>query len=176
VAVLTWHNGRVPWVALALASTFGLYGLLRKTVQAGPEVGLAMETALLTPWMLAWLLYHGAQGGAVFPDAGLGLQVLVAVSGVITVAPLVWFTHGARRLPLSTVGLLQYISPTGQFLLAVLVYGERFSAVHLAAFLCIWCALAIFTWDLRRALARRPIIRPRRNDPAGPSSRSTEPS
>ena len=61
VAVLTWHNGRVPWVALALAATFGLYGLLRKTVQAGPEVGLAMETALLTPWMLAWLLYHGAQ-------------------------------------------------------------------------------------------------------------------
>lgn len=158
VAVLTVQNGRVPWVALALAATFGFYGLLRKTVQAGPAVGLAVETALLAPWMFAWLWHHASQGEAVFPDAGLGLQVLVATSGLITVAPLVWFTTGARRLPLSTLGLLQYISPTGQFLLAVLVYGETFSTAHLAAFASIWCGLAIFTWDLRRSL-RSPAPR-----------------
>jgi chloramphenicol-sensitive protein RarD len=159
VSVLTWEVGRVPWVALLLAGTFGLYGLLRKTVKAGPEVGLAAETTLLAPFAVAWLWHLSAEGQAVFPAAGPWVQTLVVLSGVITVLPLVWFTHGARRLPLGTVGLLQYLSPTGQFLLAVLVFREPFSRLHLAAFACIWAGLAIFTWDLRSRM-RRPATAP----------------
>lgn len=153
VALLTWEVGRLPWVALVLALTFGFYGLLRKTVAAGPEVGLAVETALLTPFMVAWLVWLGAAGGAVFPTVGWGIQALVLAASLITVAPLVWFTHGARRLPLATIGLLQYLAPTGQFLLAVFVFGERFGTLHLVAFAFTWCGLAVFTWDLKRRLA-----------------------
>jgi len=153
VALLTWEVGRLPWVALVLALTFGFYALLRKTVAAGPEVGLAIETALLTPFMVGWLLWLGHSGGAAFPAAGWGVKALVLAAGLITVAPLVWFTHGARRLPLATVGLLQYIAPTGQFLLAVFLFGEHFDVFHLAAFALIWCGLAVFTWDLRRRMA-----------------------
>lgn len=153
VAILTWEVGRLPWVALVLAVTFGFYALLRKTVDAGPEVGLAIETALLTPFMVGWLVWLGHSGGAVFPEVGWGVKVLVLTAGLITVAPLVWFTHGARRLPLATVGLLQYIAPTGQFLLAVFLFGEPFDAYHLVAFGLIWCGLGVFTWDLRRRMA-----------------------
>jgi chloramphenicol-sensitive protein RarD len=155
VVVLTSEVGAVPWVALVLAGTFGLYGLLRKTVRVGPEVGLAAETTLLLPLAGLWLWHLGAEGRAAFPTAGLAVQGLVILSGVITVLPLVWFTHGTRRLPLATVGLLQYLSPTGQFLLAVLVYREPFSTPRLAAFACIWVGLAIFTWDLRVHLRQR---------------------
>jgi chloramphenicol-sensitive protein RarD len=153
VAILTWEVGRLPWVALVLALSFGFYALLRKTVDAGPEVGLAIETALLAPFMLGWLVWLGHSGTAVFPTVGWGVKALVLAAGLITVAPLVWFTHGARRLPLATVGLLQYLAPTGQFLLAVFVFGEHFDAYHLVAFTLIWCGLAVFTWDLRRRMA-----------------------
>lgn len=150
VAILTWEVGRLPWVALVLALSFGFYALLRKTVAAGPEVGLAIETALLTPFMIGWLVWLGGTGTAVFPAVGWGVKALVIVAGLITVAPLVWFTHGARRLPLATVGLLQYLAPTGQFLLAVFLFGEPFDRYHLVAFALIWCGLGVFTWDLRR--------------------------
>ncbi len=156
VALLTAEVGRVPWVALVLAGTFGFYGLLRKTVAAGPQVGLAVETALLAPLAAAWLVRTGAAGDAAWPHAAAWLQVLVVLASVVTVAPLVWFTHGARRLPLSTLGLLQYIAPTLQFLLAVFAFHEPFTRAHLAAFLLIWVGLAIFTHDLRRRLRRRP--------------------
>jgi chloramphenicol-sensitive protein RarD len=158
VAALTAEVGRVPWVSLLLALTFGFYGLLRKTVAAGPLVGLAVETALLAPVALVWLArLHAAGGGAL--GAGPGrVDLLIVASGVITVAPLVWFTRGARLLPLSTLGLLQYLAPTLQFLLAVAVYREPFSALHLAAFALIWAGLALFTWDLRRRLGR-PVPR-----------------
>jgi len=154
VAVLTAEVGRIPWVALVLAGTFGVYGLLRKTVDAGPEVGLAVETILLAPLAalhLGVLASRGAAGG--HPPL---LWLLIAAAGLITVAPLVWFAHGARRLTLATLGLLQYLAPTGQFLLAVLLYREPFTAAHLAAFALIWTGLAVFTWDLRRRVAGRP--------------------
>lgn len=149
VAVLTWEVGSVPWVALVLAGTFGVYGLLRKTVDAGPEVGLLLETAVMTPFAVAGLVWLGSSGRAVFPAVPVWTQGLVLAACVITVLPLVWFTHGARRLPLATLGLLQYLSPTGQFLLAVLVYREPFTPPHLVAFVLIWSGLAVFTWELR---------------------------
>lgn len=166
VAVLTFEVGRVPWVALALAGTFGFYGLLRKTVDAGPQVGLAIETAILTPLTLVWLWRLHAAGGGAFARGDVSVDLLLAGAGAITVLPLVWFTAGARLLPLSALGLMQYIAPTIQFLLAVLVYGEPFSTAHFVAFTIIWIGLAVFTWDLRRRVRREgrrpkaPIVPP----------------
>lgn len=166
VAVMTAEVGRVPWVALALAGTFGFYGLLRKTVDAGPQVGLAIETAILTPLTLLWLGRLHAAGGGAFARGDLGLDLLLAGAGAITVLPLVWFTAGARLLPLSALGLMQYIAPTMQFLLAVLVYGEPFTTSHFVAFTIIWTGLAVFTWDLRRRVGgdgrrpRAPLVPP----------------
>lgn len=168
VAVLTVEVGRVPWVALLLAGTFGVYGLLRKTVDAGPQVGLAVETALLTPLTLVWLARLHAGGGGAFGGGafgggafggGLATDLLLVGAGAVTVVPLVWFTQGARLLPLSALGLIQYLAPTIQFLLAVLVYREPFGATHLVAFAVIWAGLAVFTWDLRRRLRREAAPR-----------------
>lgn len=160
VAVLTVEVGRVPWVALLLAGTFGVYGLLRKTVDAGPQVGLAVETALLTPLTLVWLArLHVGGGGAFAGGGGLATDLLLVGAGAVTVVPLVWFTQGARLLPLSALGLIQYLAPTIQFLLAVLVYREPFGATHLVAFAVIWAGLAVFTWDLRRRLRREAAPR-----------------
>ncbi|HEX2252251.1 MAG TPA: EamA family transporter RarD [Thermoanaerobaculia bacterium] len=150
VAVMTAEVGHVPWLALVLAGTFGFYGLLRKTVDAGPLVGLTVESALLAPLAGLYLARLHAAGDLVFTGLDPWTMLLVAAAGAVTVVPLVWFTHGARLLPLSALGLLQYLAPTLQFLLAILVYGEPFTRSHLAAFVLIWIGLAVFTADLRR--------------------------
>ena len=152
VAVLTVGHGRLPWIALALAVSFGLYGLARKTVGADAVVGLLWETGLLAPLAAAWLVSLEARGSGAFGPAHPGTSALLALGGAVTAVPLVLFAQGARSLPLSTVGLLQYLSPSIQFLLAVLVFREPFTAAHAAAFACIWSALAVLTWDLRRRL------------------------
>jgi chloramphenicol-sensitive protein RarD len=151
VAVLTIAHGRLPWIALALALSFGLYGLARKTVSADAVTGLLWETALLTPLAAGYLAFLGRQGTGAF-GASPATSALLALGGPVTAVPLVLFAVGARALPLSTVGFLQYLSPSIQFLLAVLVFREPFTAVHAATFAFIWTALAILTWDLRRRL------------------------
>ena len=125
VAVLTAGHGRLPWIALALAVTFGLYGLARKTVGADAVVGLLWETGLLAPLAAAWLLSLEARGSGAFGAAHPGASALLVLGGAVTAVPLVLFAQGARSLPLSTLGLLQYLSPSIQFLLAVLVFRER---------------------------------------------------
>ena len=163
VALMTWRLGTLPWLSLALAGTFGLYGLLRKQVKAGPEQGLFLETWMLVPpaaWYLLWL----EPGTAAWGSSGWELNLLLMGTGVITATPLIWFTHGARRLELSTVGILQYIAPTGQFLLAVLVYDEPFDQVRALAFVFIWVALALFTHDLYRNLPEPTGAADPRND------------
>jgi len=154
VVVLTVAHGRLPWIALALAVSFGLYGLARKTVGADAVVGLLWETALLTPLAAGYLVVLGRRGSGAFGPSDPGTSVLLALGGAVTAVPLVLFALGARALPLSTVGLLQYLSPSLQFLLAVLVFREPFTSAHAATFACIWTALAILTWDLRRRLRR----------------------
>jgi chloramphenicol-sensitive protein RarD len=151
VGVLTLWYGRFPWVALALATTFGLYGLVRKLVAADAVTGLLWETAILTPAAAALLLALGASGAGALGRSALVSSLLV-LGGAVTALPLVLFATGARALPLSTLGLIQYVSPSMQFLLAVVVYGEPFTAAHLVTFACIWAALALLTWDLRRRL------------------------
>jgi len=145
------HGEGVPWIALVLAFSFGLYGLLRKTARVGSVVGLGLETALLAPVALVyleWLRRHGTGG---FGGGDSTTDILLIAAGVVTAIPLIFFTSAARRLPLSTMGFLQYLAPTGQFLLAVLAYGEPLTIDHLITFGCIWLALGVFTWDMRRA-------------------------
>jgi len=150
VLVLALRVGSLPWISLVLAFSFAFYSLLRKTVRAEPEVGLLVETVLLSPWMILLLVRADAAGTGVFGHNGLATNLLLVASGAVTALPLLLFTHGARRLPLSTVGFFQYLAPSMQFLLAVGVYGETFTPDHLIAFVLIWTALALFTWDARR--------------------------
>lgn len=151
VALLTWRAGRVPWVALLLAGTWGFYGLVRKTARVDAMVGSAIETLLLAPVALVYLVILG---GGVVAQTDAQTLVLLVGTGVVTAVPLVLFTSAARRLPLSTVGFLQYLAPTGQFLLAVLAFGEPLAHDRLLAFGWIWAGLVVFSLDLWRATRR----------------------
>jgi chloramphenicol-sensitive protein RarD len=156
VVLMGLRVGGLPAISLILAVSFALYGLLRKRTPVGGIVGLAVETGLLAPLALGYLFWLGGEDRLVFSRLDARTDWLLAASGVVTALPLVWFANAARRLQLSTVGILQYLSPTLQFLLAVLVFGEPFAARELASFGLIWAALAIYTFDaLRRAPGRR---------------------
>lgn len=157
VVVLTVSVGRLPWVSLALAFSFGLYGLLRKTVRADAATGLAVESSLLAPLAVALIAARGSAGVGALGRLGPTTDLLLLGSGALTAVPLLLFTVGARRLPLTTLGLLQYLAPTCHFLLAVGVFGEPFSAAQGATFVMIWAALGLYTADIRRRLARRPV-------------------
>jgi len=148
VAALTWRAGRVPWVALLLASTWGAYGLVRKTAKVEALVGSTIETILLVPVAIVYLIVLG--GGQVALGDPQTIALLVG-TGVITAVPLILFTSSARLLPLSTLGFLQYLAPTGQFLLAVIAFGEPLAHDKLGAFVLIWVGLGVFSVDLWRA-------------------------
>lgn len=161
VAVQLAAQGRPPWIALGVAVGFGLYGAVRKLSSLGALPGLFVETATLSApaaGYLAWLWLHG-QGA--FLRLGAGTDALLAGAGVITTLPLLAFAFGARRITLTTLGVLQYLSPTGMFLLGVLAYGEPFGASHAATFGLIWSGVALYTvegaWRLRTL--RRPTGR-----------------
>ncbi|MHB0972190.1 MAG: EamA family transporter RarD [Thermoanaerobaculia bacterium] len=145
VAYQTLSLGEFPWISLLLAFSFGSYGLLRKIARVESVAGLTIETALTFPIALAFLLVANAREKLVFAHHALSTDALLALAGVVTALPLVWFAHAVRRLPLSVIGFFQYIAPTLQFLLAVAVYGETFTRNHAITFACIWSALAIFT-------------------------------
>jgi chloramphenicol-sensitive protein RarD len=147
VVWLTWHGGQPPWVALALATTFGLYGLLRKTAVLGALEGLALETLLLFPLALGYLIVLTLRHQNSFVSAPTSLQVLLAAAGPITAIPLLLFASGARRIPLSLLGLLQYIGPTLQLLLGVWLYHEPFGGMRLIGFALIWSALAVYSLE-----------------------------
>jgi chloramphenicol-sensitive protein RarD len=144
VVSLVIRAGRFPWVALSLAATFGLYGLIRKRVPVDATVGLLTEVVVLAPIALGYLAWIGATGRAHFGETGR-LTALLVASGVVTAVPLMWFAVGVRRLRLATVGLLQYLNPTMQFTIAVAVFGEPLTPAHRVAFACIWVGLAVYT-------------------------------
>jgi len=157
---LTVRFGQLPWIALALASTFALYGLIRKVAAVDAMAGLAIEGGyLLLPALavLGWSELHG-QGGFLAlggPGYGATLDVLLAASGALTALPLIGFAYAVRRVPLSAIGLLQYIAPTLQFLIGVLAFHEPFDRDRAIGFAFIWLALAMFAshgvWRARRA-------------------------
>lgn len=146
--------GGLPWVAVTLALTFGLYGLIRKTVRIGPAEGLLVETTLILPFALGYLIYLAASGAGSFAAVDRETDLLLLASGPVTMLPLVWFAAAARRLPLSLVGFFQYIAPTGHFLLAVFAFGEPFTRTHLVTFVLIWTAVALFIGQSLRAAQR----------------------
>ena len=157
VVILTVDNGGPPYIALTLAFTFAVYGLLKKTAGVAPVEGLAIETAVLAPLAAGYLILLGVQGGSTFGSAGPGHAVLLALSGVITAVPLLLFGGAAQRVPLTTLGVLQYLAPTIQFVLGVTLLGESVGTAELLGFSLVWVALVIFTADLvghRRRLVR----------------------
>jgi chloramphenicol-sensitive protein RarD len=158
VVVLSTGLGGLPWISLCLALSFGLYGLAKnrvgRTVQALP--GLAVETAVATPFALAYLLWLGSYG--TFTGHGAGHSLLLMSTGVITALPLLMFSAAARRLPLSVVGMLQYLAPALQFLVGLLVFGEHMPAARWAGFVLVWVALALLTVDGIRQARRTPRL------------------
>ncbi len=151
---LTVQLGSFPWVSLTLAASFGIYGLIRKTIRLNSIDGLFVETALITPLALGYLIFLAATGAGAMGAGDRATDILLLLSGVVTALPLLAFASAARRLQYTTVGFFQYIAPTGHFLLAVFVYGEAFTGAHLITFGLIWAALAIFTADSLRAMRR----------------------
>ena len=147
VLYLTISFGEFPWISLTLALSFGLYGLIRKVAPVGALVGLAVETMLLSPPAVIYLIYLNSQGVDTILRVSLKLDLLLIGCAPLTAAPLLFFTLGAKRLYLSTLGLMQYIGPSGMFLLAVFYYNEPFSTIQVWTFAMIWAALVIYSTD-----------------------------
>ncbi|UUL84117.1 EamA family transporter RarD [Sphingomonas qomolangmaensis] len=143
VAVLAAGAGEGLWISLTLAMSFALYGLVRKMVRVESIEGLALETAILTPFALAYLAWMASTHSLAFGDR-TDVSILLVLTGIVTAVPLLLFAASARRLPYAMVGLLQYIAPTLQFALAVLWLGEPLTTAHIICFVCIWTGLALY--------------------------------
>ena len=150
---LTLGAGEFPWVSLTLAMSFSVYGLVRKLAPVEPLTGLAVETSLAAPFALLFLLAYVTPQTGRFLGANLHDSLFMVGSGVATALPLWWFALGAKRLRYSTLGIVQYVAPTGQLLLAVLAYGEPFTSRHALTFAFIWSAVLLYTVD---SLRQRP--------------------
>ena len=143
--------GAIPLTAIGLGVSFAVYGALRKMAPMESLPGLALETIVLFPFALGFIIWGEWTGTSAFFHADFTLQIYMALSGVITTVPLVWFAYGARSLSLVTLGFLQYIGPSLSFLLGVFVFHERFTTAHAVSFGCIWLALTLYTMDSVRA-------------------------
>ncbi len=153
VAVLVVDLDGLPWIALLLAGSWGGYSLLRKRSKVAGTTALTAETLLLTPFALGWLLWLAADGKGVLGNGSVGDHLLAISMGPVTALPLLLFAFGAQRIRLSTLGLLQYLSPSVQLLLGIVVYGEPFTTGRAISFALIWTGLAVYTAD--NLLARR---------------------
>jgi chloramphenicol-sensitive protein RarD len=153
VLYLTLQYGSLPWIALALAFSFGMYGLIKKIAPLGSLHGQTLETGILFIPAVIYLIFAESQGFGAFGHQGLTVTILLAFAGVVTATPLLLFGYAARTIPLSLLGILQYIAPTFQFLLGVYLYQEPFTTTRLIGFAFIWVALIIFT--LEGVYARR---------------------
>lgn len=159
VALLTFGLGQAPWIALILAGTFGIYGVLKKQLAVGPVVSVTTEALILSPIAIVILLQSYHNGGTVL-GGDWTIFLLLVFSGPMTALPLILFSYAARRLAMTTVGLLQYLNPTLQFACAVFVFAEPFGGWHLVAFGLIWTALALYSGvALRQDRARRRAAR-----------------
>lgn len=145
VVLEAWRIGGLPWVSLALAATFGSYGLLRKQLPLDAAGGLLLETACAAPFAFVYLLWLGDAGSF---DRDFSLAWLLIATGPVTAIPLLLFAIGARRLPLATLGFLQYVAPSLSFLVAIVLYGEALNLARLLAFAAIWAGLALYSADL----------------------------
>ncbi|MCX5198451.1 EamA family transporter RarD [Streptomyces sp. NBC_00249] len=185
VVVLAVGYGRPPWISLVLAFSFATYGLIKKKLDMGGLESLTAETALLFLPALGYLLWLGARGQSTFTSEGLGHSSLLATTGLVTAIPLVCFGAAAIRVPLSTLGLLQYLAPVFQFAIGILYFHEAMPPERWAGFSLVWAALAILTWDAlrtsRRSRARlaaasaAAALTPPTGAPAAPAAPAREP-
>jgi chloramphenicol-sensitive protein RarD len=150
VVVLTVGYGKLPWIALVLAFSFAGYGLVKKLAGVDPQAALTIETAYASPFALAYLIWLGATGTLTVGHSSTGNTLLLVSTGVITAIPLLLFGGAANRIPLSTIGLLQYLTPVIQFVIGVWVVGEQMPPGRWIGFVIVWIALAVFTYDLVR--------------------------
>lgn len=158
VVYLTVVYGRLPWIALSLAFTFGFYGLVKKLSPLGSLFGLTLETGIVFPMALIYLAFVQINGGGAFLHNGTLVDLLLAGAGIVTTIPLLFFASAAKEIPLTMVGILQYIAPTLQFLIGVFIYREPFDHTHLIGFGVVWIALIIF-W-IENFLAHRVPVEP----------------
>ncbi|MBT2684008.1 EamA family transporter RarD [Bacillus sp. ISL-37] len=145
VLIMTISYGQFPWIALSLAISFGLYGLAKKLIKVDSAVGLALETLVVMPLAAIYIGYLLNQGTNSLFAGSLSTTLLLAGAGAATAVPLLFFAKGAQRIPLATLGILQYIAPTLTLILGVFVYHETFSTIHLLAFTFIWSALILYS-------------------------------
>ncbi|SES48397.1 EamA family transporter RarD [Actinokineospora terrae] len=163
VVELTFDYGRLPWIALTLAFSFGTYGLMKKKADVGSTEGLALETAILAPLAFGYLVFTHAGGGGTFGHAGWLNAVLLAGTGLITAIPLLLFGAAATRVPMTTMGLLQYFVPIIQFGIGLLIFHERMTTARWVGFGLVWLALVIITAEslvARRRLGARRVAEP----------------
>ena len=165
VAVLTANYGAPPWIALVLALSFACYGLAKKKADSGAVESLSIETAVLTPVALGYVVFLVATGESTFGGDGVGHALLMMGTALITVVPLLCFGGAATRIPLSTLGLMQYLAPSIQFILGLVVFGEPMSTLRWVGFAFIWVALVVFTGETLRH--RRQQVHPRSAEPVG---------
>ena len=158
VLVLTVNYGRPPWIGLLVAFSFGTYGLLKKKADAGAVESLTLETVVLAPVALAYLVWLGIVGDLVFGHHGPTHALLIAALGVVTAVPLLCFGGAATRVPLVTIGLLQYLTPILQFLIGVLWFHEQMPTVRWVGFVLVWSAVALFTAEALLHRRRRPTL------------------
>ncbi|MGD6855565.1 EamA family transporter RarD [Bacillus infantis] len=153
VLIMTLSYGRFPWIAVALALSFGLYGLAKKLIKVESAIGLTLETMVVMPLALGYLIYLFADGKQSFLAISTGTDLLLIGAGAATAIPLLYFAKGAQKIPLSMLGYLQYIAPTLTLLLGIFVYGEEFTKTHMVAFLFIWLALTVYSLSRTKLFA-----------------------
>jgi len=155
VVYLTIEQGSLPWISMCLAGSFAMYGLLRKTMAVGSIEGLTVEMGLMYPLCIALQIWVFSTSRSTFSEANIYMIVGLLLGGLVTIIPLLLFASGARRLQLSTMGILQYIAPTGQLLLAILLFGEPFGMTQVIVFSMIWLAIALYSFDALRSSVGR---------------------
>ncbi|MCX7921114.1 MAG: EamA family transporter RarD [Clostridia bacterium] len=153
VLIITVQYGRIPWVSLILAVSFALYGLVKKLLKVNSTVGLALETAVIMPAAVIFLVFKQVQGTGALSSVSVPTILLLLLSGIATATPLLLFAKGANRVELATIGFLQYISPTISLMLGVFVYKEHFSKIHLISFGLIWAGLVVYSLSKTRLVS-----------------------
>jgi len=156
VIYLTVVYGRPPWIALALAFSFGFYGLVKKLAPLGSLYGLTLETAIIFPIALLYLIFVEINGTGAFLHSGTRIDLFLVGAGIVTTIPLLMFASAAKEIPLTMIGILQYIAPTLQFLIGIFIYKEAFDKSHLIGFGIVWFALIIF-WVENFTAHRTPV-------------------
>ncbi|MEW8987661.1 MAG: EamA family transporter, partial [Bacillus sp. (in: firmicutes)] len=153
VLILGISYGKFPWISIVLALSFGVYGLAKKMIKVDSAVGLTLETLVVTPFALAYMVFLFFNGEHALFAGSVTTDLLLVGAGAATALPLLYFAKGAQKIPLSMLGLLQYIAPTITLILGVLVYGEQFTKHHLQAFIFIWSALTIYSLSKTKLFA-----------------------